>query len=176
MFSSYKIFEPYRDVKRSLLIYWKAYGGFPSLIRSPYLHFAALFTLITWPLWNGKESPSSWFDITLSVLPNVLGFTLGGYAILLSFGDASFRRIISGADHDGSASPFMVLNSTFIHFILIQVISILLALFGKAWGMTSGTYAAIGFACFVYSITTAAAAAMAVLNVADWFDSCHPQG
>lgn len=163
----------YQNVKQSFLIYWKAYGGFGSFIRSPYLHFAIVFTAFAWPLWHGSKVPTTWYEIPLSVLPNVLGFTLGGYAILLSFGDESFRKLISGEDSDGSPSPFMVLNGTFIHFILVQVISILLALLGKAWGIGSGPFAGIGFGFFVYSLTTAAAAAMAVLNVADWFDSSH---
>lgn len=169
-------FSAYRDLKRSFLIYWKAYGGFGSFIRSPYLHFAAAFTAVAWPLWHGTGAPTAWYEIPLSVLPNVLGFTLGGYAILLSFGDESFRKLISGEDPDGSPSPFMILNETFIHFILVQVISIFLALLGKAWGTGCGFLAGIGFGFFVYSVTTAAAAAMAVLNVADWFDSFRSDG
>lgn len=161
--------QPYRDVGRSLRLYWRAYGGGASLVRSPYLHVAALLVLVTAPLWTGSVEPP-WYDLTLAVVPSLLGFTLGGYAILLAFGDESFRQALSGPEPDGGASPFLVVNATFIHFILVQAVALLTALVFKTWEIRTGLLAMGGCIVFVYAILTAVAAAFAVLNLANWFD------
>lgn len=166
--------DQYKGVRDSFVLYLRSYGGVGSCVRSPYLHIAAIISLAAYPIWLQKLS-FAWFDLTISILPNILGFTLGGYAILLAFGDENFRKLISGRDTDGKPSPFMVLNGTFIHFILVQSASILLALVGKAWDITTGTFALIGLLALVYSITTAIAAALAVLNVSEWFDLYRSQ-
>lgn len=167
--------NPYRDVARSLRFYWKIYGGASTLIRSPYLHVAAVMAaIIMVPIWDGTTE-TGWFEMCLTVIPNLLGFTLGGYAILLAFGDERFRRTISGPDPDGTPSPFMVVNAAFVHFIVIQAVSLLLALICKAWEWKTGLLAFIGSILFVYAIFTAVAAALAVLNLANWFDRSTPR-
>lgn len=161
--------KEYKGFRKSFSLYWKNYGGGTSLVRSPYFHFSLVLTIIACPLWGTKHDPA-WYELSLSALPNLLGFTLGGYAILLAFGDEQFRRMLSGRDSDGSTSPFMGINSIFVHFILVQVIAIVVAIFGCAWELKSGIVALLGFFCFCYSILIAAAAAMTVLRVANWFD------
>lgn len=161
--------KPYDGFRKSFLLYWENYGGFTSLIRSPYLHFALIFTFLALPFWTTEHDPL-WYEVSLAIIPSILGFTLGGYAILLAFGDERFRQLISGKEKDDTSSPFMGVNSTFVHFILVQVVAILAAIFASAWQLKSGIFALFGFFLFSYSILTAAAAAMAVLRVAHWFD------
>lgn len=161
--------KSYKGFWNSLSLYWENYGGTVSLFRSPYFHLAVALSLVAFPFWTREHDPT-WYDISISALPNLLGFTLGGYAILLAFGDERFMHILSGKEDDGSPSPFMRLNSTFVHFILIQVVAILTAILGSAWDLKSGLFALFGFFCFAYSILSAAAAALAVLRVACWFD------
>ena len=178
-----KLPKQYKAIFTSFKLYWKIYGGWHNFFRSPYLHFAILISFIIYPMWHpkscypacymGKVTP--WFDLIISVLPGILGFTLGGYAILLAFGDEKFRQIIAGQGKDGNPSPFMVLNGAFIHFIIVQGFSIIFAIIGKSWGTETGVLAWFGSVCFIYSILTAVAAAMAILNIADWFDTYKSQ-
>ena len=149
--------------------YWIIYGGSKALLRSPYFHFSLLFSSILYFCWRAPDS-KAWFDIILSAIPNILGFTLGGYAILLAFGDEKFREFISGPEKDGTPSPFMSVNSSFVHFIVIQIVSLLLAIIGVAFDIDSGILAWIGLLSFTYAIMTAIAAALGILRLADWFD------
>ena len=163
------LFGQYKGLYRSFRLYWRAYGGTKALLLSPYLHTSVVLAVLLHPLW-GVCSESPWYEITVTVLPNLLGFTLGGYAILMAFGDDKFRERIAGEDDDGKPSPFMVVNSAFIHFILIQMIAILLSLFGKAVKPKGDVLSFFGMFFFVYALLTALAAGFAVLNIADWFD------
>lgn len=164
------LFNPWKGVFRSFALYWRAYGGWSSFFKSPYLHIAIFISAITYPVWLCSSKESVWFDITLSILPNLLGFTLGGYAILLAFGDEKFRRLISVNDKEGEISPFMVINGTFVHFIMVQSFAILLSIVGNAWSIKTGVMAWLGFTFFLYSIMTGIAAALAILNIASWFE------
>lgn len=164
-----KIPSQYIGLAASIRLYWKCYGGWWGLFGSPYLFISELIAYGCYPLWH-HPGDRYWYDLTLSVLPNLLGFTLGGYAILLAFGNDRFRKLISGADEDGKPSPFLVVNGAFIHFILLQSLAIILALIGIAYSIKSGFFAFIGFWVFLYSLSTAVAAAFAVLNLAEWFD------
>lgn len=155
------------------------------------MHFAVLFVAITTPYWM-KEP---WWNDTLSVLPNVLGFALGGYAIWLGFGDDAFRDLISQRDEGDSTSPYMEVSASFAHFIVVQALALLFALFVKAmqsalplygplsWlrdtvGLPADFYLtyvvpvgnAVGFLLFVYALTLAVAATLAIFRVATWFE------
>lgn len=162
------MFEQYKGVWNSLKLYWSAYGGLRALFSSPYLHIALLLTCAFWPLWT--DGCDSWHEATLSVLPNLLGFTLGGYAILLAFGDDRFRQIIAGEEGEGKASPFMVVNASFIHFIILQALALIVGVGGKAQVIWGAPAAFIGTFLFLYALLSAVAAGIAVLNLSSWFD------
>ena len=68
----------------------------------------------------------------------MIGFTLGGYAIFIEFGDERFRNLISGKDDGESGeSPFIKFNSTFIHFIIVQCLALVYAITAKAKILTN---------------------------------------
>lgn len=188
---------PYRRVEQILARYWKAYGGWRELVRSFYFHMAILVALISFPIWS-KDPPASgptWWDLALTVLPNLLGFTLGGYTLLVGFMGEQFRTAIAGPSEqsDGSQkeSPFIEVNSTFVHFILVQILALIAAVVAKSlhtepslvpgfaglfhlpvalvskvviglWG--------IGFLLFSYALTLLIAALLAVFRVSTWID------
>lgn len=163
--------------------YWRAYGGIRSLLSSPYLYIATLLTIALFPHWSAPD----WWDDVLSIMPNLLGFSLGGYAMLIAFGDEKFMKIISG-DDDGSVSPYMELSATFTHFIILQILSIILALFAKTYSFSlppahfilellgdSFRYLCLAgysfaYLIFMYALTSTLAATLALLRVSSWYD------
>jgi hypothetical protein len=162
--------DSYRGVKDIWGVYWKAYGRIMAVIVSPYFHAAILCSLIIFPFWTGKEV-GAWFDLCISFMPNSLGFTVAGYAILLAFGDSAFRQLLAGTkDSNGGVSAFIEVNSTFVHFIILQVLALVIALIGKAWCLKSGIFAFIGVVVFIYAITLILAATMAILRLSKWYD------
>jgi len=167
-----KLQDQYKGVFENLRLYWKLYGGSKSLIASPYLHLALLISFACKPVWNVDHEAWAWFDICNSVLPNILGFTLGGYAILLAFGSSKFMEVIAGDDPDEDGdSPFMTINATFLHFIIIQAIALIFSIIALAWNYSTGPVAFIGFFLFSYALTISIAAAFAILRLAKWYDN-----
>ena len=153
-----------------LNVYWIAYGRWKALVSSPYLHFAILFaSLFCFPVWR-FGAKWIWFDAAINVLPSMLGFTLGGYAMLLAVGDDKFRRKIAGKKEDETASPFMEVNAAFVHFILMQAFALMFALIGKSWCLKTGIPALIGLSIFIYALSTSIAAAFAIFRMASWYD------
>lgn len=172
--------------------YWTAYGGFKALFTSPYLYTALALSGLMAPAWLYNP----WHEIVLSVIPSVLGFSLGGYALLIAVGDEDFRALISGEDEDGEPSPYMEVNAAFVHFILMLLLSLIFALFANAYyfklednlalyqfiteiNFPIGTIIFlgnfIGYSVFIYALLLAVAATLAILRVSSWYDHMHTE-
>jgi hypothetical protein len=181
-----KIKKQFQGTRNTWGLYWELYGGLSAIFTSIYLWGALIFTILCAPLWL-KNTPLclydtplwiqvgeriAWFNLCNSVLPSILGFTLGGYAILLAFGGNDFMKVIAGQSEKegGKRSPFMKINATFLHFIIIQVIALIFSIFCLAWNIRTGIVAFIGFFLFSYAITIALAAAFSILRLTDWYD------
>lgn len=171
--------------------YWSAYGGWKALRSSKYLWTAVVCSAFTAPIWL-KEP---WWDTPLAVLPNLLGFTLGGYALLVSFGDEKFKAFLIEAEVKEKTSAFMTVSAAFIHFILVQASALLVAILARAFFTIPNEWIAalgnesprphaqelalqfavgawwwFGFLLFLYSITSIVAVGMAVFEVTGWFN------
>jgi uncharacterized membrane protein len=165
----------YKGVFSIFSRYWVAYGGWRALFRSPYLHFAALMMLPTAPFWLYR----TWFDQVISVVPSLLGFSLGGLAMFLSFGDEKFKTLMAARGSSASVSLYMGICSSFVHFIMVQIIALVCAVVFKSLAFDlPGTYCFSGYLVlggyafsmfayllFLYSITSMAAATMAVFRL-----------
>lgn len=192
-----KLTKEYEDVFDLWKRYWRAYGGAKDFRRSPYVHFALLTTLVLTPSWVSR----GWWDTVTSVLPNVLGFTLGGYAILISFGDEKFKAILTATESDAlekdhsenaTTTAFLGVSAAFLHFIVVQIGALLVALIAKAgnsveiahlstlhnhpsWrsSVTAVEYvgSAVGYFLFVYALCTALAASMYIFRMSSWFEA-----
>ena len=167
--------------------YWKAYGGWKAVLSSVYFWVAVLLTALLYPQWT----KAGWWGDVLSIMPSVLGFSLGGFAMWVAIGDEKFKSLIAGENEDGKASPFMEVNATFAHFILLQLASIILALIAKAYdmpipnthwlhtllgrGLNSITIVSYSFSYFIflYALLTAFAAVLALFRVSSWYDDMH---
>ncbi len=179
----------YRGMSKIFGKYWCAYGGFNALIKSPYLHLAILLLALTFKIWTN----ANWWDISISVLPNLLGFTLGGFAVFLAFGDDNFREmLIDNSDDDdddedssnSGSSLYVELCSTFVHFIVVQILAFFLALISKSlnfqfpWNSSIRPYVdhmtlffwGLGFLVFLYSMTSILAATMHLFRTATWYE------
>lgn len=144
--------------------YWEAYGGLKALFRSWYLWLSFVFVLATWPLWScpDNEGVFSWTETALSVTPSMLGFSLGSMAILLAIGPSTFLKL---SQQGGKSSFFMQAIAAFFHFMLIQIIAILLTLMVNSWPY--GVLSFFGYFFFIYSISCGLAAAAALVDLAE---------
>jgi len=158
--------------------YFSAYGGWSALFKSKYFWCAAIFTVAMAPYWLSQ----AWWNDVLDVIPNLLGFTLGGYAMLLAFGNEKFQKILAEVNDGEEFSAFVDLNVAFVHFIVLQVVSILLALLSKAYYfelppdsffyrfadifvVAAVPWYALCYFVFLYAIFSAFAATFAILRM-----------
>lgn len=167
--------------------YWLAYGGLKALLKSFYLLVAVVFLGLTYNVWWSPIAAapgqwSAWWDQSLSVLPNLLGFTLGGFAIFIGFGDEKFRQLLAEPEINGSlpANAYVQLCASFVHFIVVQVLALLAAVLGKAWWFYADWMeplrpalpwlntlgGALGYGLFLYALTSVMAATMHVFRIA----------
>jgi hypothetical protein len=160
--------------------YWRAYGGRQALLRSPYLHVALLLLIVTSHYWLYEK----WWEQPLSILPNLLGFSLGGLAMFLSFGNEKFRSELTVVKDVTTVSPYLALCSTFVHFIVLQLLALISALIARSFDFvfdwpqsirqlvtfaTAGFYG-VGYLLFLYSVISMLAATMAVFRICTWYE------
>lgn len=175
----------YKGVLKIFGVYWNAYGGSRALFRSPYLHLAFFLLLITFNTWTDAD----WWDDVISALPNLLGFTLGGFAIFIGFGDERFRQLLADpeTDAEGNEVPtiYVSLCASFVHFIIVQLVALVYAVIAKSWWFYFPwpcfiedalpairlTFWAIGYGLFLYALTSVLAATMHVLRIANMYQT-----
>lgn len=162
--------------------YWNHYGGWKKVFFTSSLWFSIAITIILYPLWLNHP----WWEDVLSLIPSLLGFTLTGFALWLAVGNDKFKSDIAGEEEDGSASPYMSVNATFTHFLFLQMISIFLALIGKAYIKPENEnlyftpfrldiyfqiiFGYFGFLIFIYALFSALGAIFALYRTSKWYD------
>lgn len=168
---SARLADAYGGLADDLKRYWRAYGGTGHLVTSPYLHISFILMLLLFPAW---QSPG-WWDTVLFVMPSVLGFSLGGYAIWLAIGDPRFHAIIAGGSADGETSPYLDVSAAFAHFIVLQFAAIITALAASAHAVEDPGWFllslwALSYWLFLYALLLALATGLMVFQVATWYD------
>ncbi|MRG95591.1 hypothetical protein [Polyangium spumosum] len=194
-----KLAKSYSNVGSIIARYWHAYGGWGDVFASVYFHVAFVICALSYGFWTVPE----WWDLVISVVPSLLGFTLGGYALLVGFLSEGFRSAISGPktlpDGTTEESPFIKVNSAFVHYIIVQMLALLSASLAKAChgtpkhsllavissilhvsdaalGQVAIALWGIGFLIFTYSMTLSAAAAFSVFRIGTWIDKYGNDG
>lgn len=66
-------------------------------------------------------------DFSITVFPSLLGFNLGGYALLIGFGNTTLIKSMTDRV-DGDASLFQNLSAIFAFSILLQAVALILAI------------------------------------------------
>lgn len=169
--------------------YWSIYGGFKAVLFSPYFHISIAITYLLQGVWT----EAGWWTHVLDIIPNVLGFSLGGYAIWLAIGDDKFKSLIAGKDEEApeESSPYMDISVAFVHFIFVQFIALILALLAlgasKQWPFPEVHFcigdqivvnthdikvwaSCFAFLTFIYALMTALAATFQILRYSIWYD------
>jgi hypothetical protein len=134
-----------------ILIYWRVYGGWRAIFRSPYFIIAAATTALCWQFW-GIESVGTgfkWPAIAQSTIPSILGYSFAAMAILLTLNSGTLLREISQSTND-ETSLLMDLMASFFHFILVKVLALILSIITVATPNVATSM--LGFAMFCYGI------------------------
>ncbi|MCG8093630.1 MAG: hypothetical protein JAZ17_08380 [Candidatus Thiodiazotropha endolucinida] len=133
------LFSRYQGVGTILSRYWNAYGGWKEVAISPYFHISVVITLLSANFWINGD----WATVVANIIPSLLGFSLGGYAILLGFGNEKFlaslskpRKNTSSADETNNpldeVTIYVSVNASFVHFIILQIIALVFVLIYKS--------------------------------------------
>ena len=142
--------------------------------------FALAVSLVCWPAWL---SPN-WWEHTISVLPSLLGFTLGGFAIFLGFGSDQFKELI--AKEDETKSEYLSVSAVFLFIVAVQTVGLLYAVICKSlWIPTpdllkhfsliipylNSVAWFVGFFLYVFGIVLSLRAALRIFRVSRWYNS-----
>lgn len=173
-------FKPFASrIKR----YFHAYGGWRAIFCSPLFLLASAIAIASYDNWLHSDS---WPTLSQSLIPNLLGFSLGTYAILFSLMTGRLKRALKAVKNDCGVSFLDEINATFFHFIFVQVAALLwaflyqgTALFDLAqtiktqWPVSEMVFrymqilgGCVGYILLIYSISLIIAAALAVYRLA----------
>lgn len=156
--------------------YWQSYGGLKGLLHSPYCHIAIVLTLLTAGFWRDNN----WWQHNLSILPNLLGFTLGGLAVFLCIGDENLKiAMMISDDGDITKTPYMRVISSFVHFTMMQASAITIGILANAANSTtkpdflsdnindllSLALGFVGYWLFLYSLLLTLALALTIYKI-----------
>jgi hypothetical protein len=120
-----------------------------------------LFAGLCFPLWLHPDT-SKWEEISISVLPSLMGFSIAAMAVMLAFSDSkSLRAVAQGGRED---SYFVKTIANLMHFLVAQICALLLAILGKAFSFE--WLALIGLFALAYAIGVSLAAAGQLMNAA----------
>lgn len=156
--------------------YWKTYGGFKAVRGSPYLWISfALSVILT---LFGTEW--YWYLEAKNILPNMIGFSLGGYAIMLAFGDSYFLQTLKDAKHSEAKekeefSAYLGISASLAHFVIVEIVVLIIALFYDALSINNKIAAFLGCWGFLYALSLALAATLAIFFLSRMYDKLpHP--
>lgn len=172
-------FRPFaRHVKR----YFRAYGGWSGVVGSPLFLASFAIAVVSYRQWLNPD----WTETAYGLLPSLLGFSLGTYAILFSLITARLKGALRAVKNGAAVSALEQVNATFFHFIFVQVIALVWALafdgnliadlaslacpqFPWIWCvflLSKWLGSFIGFLLMVYSVTLVVGAALAIYRLA----------
>lgn len=140
--------------------YWKAYGGFKAIIRSRWMWLSILLTSALYPLWSLQD----WSSLVLGILPSLLGFSIGSMAIIFVFPSTALFKFIAWEGN----SYYIEIAARFVHFVLIQLTAILLALFAHTYHLMIFNF--LGCLFFIYALATAAATVFSLFGMAQLYN------
>lgn len=164
--------------------YFHAYGGVRGVIGSPFFGIAIVTTSLSYSNWLKPEP--EWIDKVESLIPSLLGFSLGTYAILFSIIGNRLKGALRQVKAPHGVSYLESINATFFHFVFVQVVALMWTFLFQGtwlvdlvkvlkpyyppleeagiWLFRCGSF--VGFFLLVYSVLLTVAAALAVYRLA----------
>lgn len=100
--------------------YLRDYGGWDAIFGSPFFLVACALSAVSYHSWIN----ASWTSLSLSILPNLLGFSIGTYALLFSMISSRMKKALKALKNNRDITYLSEMNATFFHFIFVQVITI----------------------------------------------------
>ncbi len=163
--------------------YWEANGGWNAIASSNYARIALAFTALGSGFWLEPE----WWELPLAVLPNLLGFSIGGAAILFGVIQPNVFKILRKKGVNSSASFMSRFTASFTHFVVVQASALLAAIIHKSAAFFVATKTASGnlefngggptlvfqglsgisWFLFIYAVMLTFATAMEVFRISD---------
>jgi len=176
----------FKPFGRRLARYFRAYGGWRAVFGSPLFVFSVVVMALSYGRWLSGD----WASGSISMLPSLLGFSLGTYAILFSLITARVKGAMRAMKDERRISALEQVNATFFHFIFVQVLGLLWALayqgtalfdlaqwLSPRWSPAATIFevaritgSAIGFLLLIYSVTLMIGAALAIYRLASIVD------
>jgi hypothetical protein len=101
--------------------YFHDYGGLAAVLGSPLFLASVLISGLSYRSWI----TNSWTSLVESVIPNLLGFSLGTYALLFSLISPRIRLALRTLKNQNDVRYLDEMNATFLHFIIVQIICFL---------------------------------------------------
>lgn len=168
-----------KDVINKIKKYFSVYGGFSAVLTSFYFIIAFIINIVMFKSWTSV----CWIENVKSIIPSIVGFSLSAYAILVGFGTDNFQKFISLKFKISKKKKnqkelqiiantmYQHINTTFVHYIMIQMLSLLLALicdslFSTDMNLLKIIISFIGNLMFLYSLTLSIAAVFVIFDVA----------
>jgi hypothetical protein len=111
-----------------------------------------------------------WYEKAIGILPNLLGFSLGGYAVLLAFGDKKFLDAIRGESLGENTSPYMSVSASLAYFVLVQILALVVAVSYDCFGVCHAAWNFFGCWMFIYSLLLGVAATLRIYFLSRMFD------
>ena len=157
-----------------------------AVVFSPYSQVALLITVACSGLWWSGPGSSA---IVLQVLPNLLGFSIGAFAILVAAVQGRLGGLL--LEKRGDGAPLVdAVASTFVHFIVVQGIALIMAVLGSSgigammtsllssvsagsfltWSVyiVAKAFRLLAFYAFAYSLMLVIAAAFGLFRTLGW--------
>jgi hypothetical protein len=121
--------RPSRRIVRHFPKYFVIYGGFNAMATSAYFWGAAVLTALCYKYFANPD----WWGLVLNVVPGLVGFSIAGVAIFVSLGSDKLRASVAGKEPGSEElSPFIDFMAMFTHFIVVQLLALVVAVTSKA--------------------------------------------
>jgi hypothetical protein len=164
------IFRPWKNQIRAFRKYWKLYGGWAALATSPFFQASITLGFIVPYFAHIKIDLAPY---AISIVPNLLGFSVGSMAILLAFSSSTIFTLI--AEEGAENSLFLNMVANFVHFIVVQAICLCLALVSSFVTKFVPLRFSVNVMLF-YAIFTAVSTGMQLFNVAHIYNASEEKG
>src|SRR5690348_8914161 len=109
-----------RAFRRRIQNYFSAYGGWHAVFTSPLFLAALVIAAANYSRWLSPH----WVETTETLIPSLLGFSLGTYAILFSLIGGRLKSALRNVPNSQKVSWLEGINAAFFHYIFVQVIAL----------------------------------------------------